>query len=232
MNNDRGPSATTTNSRLGTRPATPPAGPADRARSRRAPASSSATAAWKTAPGCLCHPARTRPGCWCSATGGPGSDREAHMVLRERAERETYEAVVSLTAGEVGMWREARLHRRSCSRSSSPPRRRYGRMPAGRRRWPARRRRLRHRDDRPVVGRRQRPRGRGGTGPVTPPPDLGPPRGCRRQRLRPPGRRPDHPVRPGPDGGRRHRGPRRGPVAPATGNITQRPSRFPATFRA
>ncbi|MGH7734328.1 MAG: primary-amine oxidase, partial [Gemmatimonadales bacterium] len=33
-------------------------------------------------------------------------EREAHIVLRERAERRTYEAVVSITAGEVRLWRE------------------------------------------------------------------------------------------------------------------------------
>ena len=33
-------------------------------------------------------------------------EREAHVVLRERAECRTYEAVVSITAGEVRQWRE------------------------------------------------------------------------------------------------------------------------------
>jgi Cu2+-containing amine oxidase len=33
-------------------------------------------------------------------------DREAHIVLRERAERKTYEATVSITAGEVRHWAE------------------------------------------------------------------------------------------------------------------------------
>jgi primary-amine oxidase len=33
-------------------------------------------------------------------------DREAHVLIRERAERTSYEAVVSLTAGEVRLWRE------------------------------------------------------------------------------------------------------------------------------
>src|SRR5260370_21620192 len=37
---------------------------------------------------------------------GDRIDREAHVVLRERAERRTYEAVVSITAGEVRLWRE------------------------------------------------------------------------------------------------------------------------------
>jgi primary-amine oxidase len=37
---------------------------------------------------------------------GEAFDREAHVVLRERAERTSYEAVVSLTAGEVRLWRE------------------------------------------------------------------------------------------------------------------------------
>ncbi|MGH3318718.1 MAG: primary-amine oxidase [Streptosporangiaceae bacterium] len=37
---------------------------------------------------------------------GADVDREAHVVLRERAERKTYEAVVSITAGEVRQWRE------------------------------------------------------------------------------------------------------------------------------
>src|SRR5260370_34515537 len=36
---------------------------------------------------------------------GDRIDREAHVVLRERAERRTYEAVVSITAGEVRLWR-------------------------------------------------------------------------------------------------------------------------------
>jgi primary-amine oxidase len=33
-------------------------------------------------------------------------EREAHIVLRERAERRTYEALVSITADEVRLWRE------------------------------------------------------------------------------------------------------------------------------
>src|SRR5579859_2835997 len=37
---------------------------------------------------------------------GDAFDREAHIVIRERAEGATYEAVVSLTAGEVRLWRE------------------------------------------------------------------------------------------------------------------------------
>jgi primary-amine oxidase len=37
---------------------------------------------------------------------GEAFDREAHVVIRERAERTSYEAVVSLTAGEVRLWRE------------------------------------------------------------------------------------------------------------------------------
>ena len=37
---------------------------------------------------------------------GEAFDREAHVVLRERAERTSYEAVVSITAGEVRLWRE------------------------------------------------------------------------------------------------------------------------------
>jgi primary-amine oxidase len=37
---------------------------------------------------------------------GQEFDREAHVVLRERAERTSYEAVVSITAGEVRLWRE------------------------------------------------------------------------------------------------------------------------------
>jgi primary-amine oxidase len=37
---------------------------------------------------------------------GETSDREAHIVLRERAERTTYEAVVCVTTGEVRLWRE------------------------------------------------------------------------------------------------------------------------------
>src|SRR5260370_3858030 len=37
---------------------------------------------------------------------GDAFDREAHIVLRERAEGTTYEAVVSITAGEVRLWRE------------------------------------------------------------------------------------------------------------------------------
>ena len=37
---------------------------------------------------------------------GEAFEREAHVVLRERAEYKTYEAVVSLTAGEVRLWRE------------------------------------------------------------------------------------------------------------------------------
>ena len=32
---------------------------------------------------------------------GEAFEREAHVVIRERAERRTYEAVVSITAGEV-----------------------------------------------------------------------------------------------------------------------------------
>src|SRR5260370_9555538 len=36
---------------------------------------------------------------------GDAFDREAHIVLRERAEGTTYEAVVSITAGEVRLWR-------------------------------------------------------------------------------------------------------------------------------
>jgi len=41
-------------------------------------------------------------------SGGNGSapDRQALLTIRERAERKTYEAVVSLTAGEVRSWRE------------------------------------------------------------------------------------------------------------------------------
>ena len=37
---------------------------------------------------------------------GEAFEREAHVVLRERAEYKTYEAVVSITAGEVRLWRE------------------------------------------------------------------------------------------------------------------------------
>ena len=37
---------------------------------------------------------------------GQEFDREAHIVLRERAEHRTYEAVVSITAGQVRMYRE------------------------------------------------------------------------------------------------------------------------------
>ena len=37
---------------------------------------------------------------------GEAFEREAHVVLSERAEYRTYEAVVSLTAGEVRLWRE------------------------------------------------------------------------------------------------------------------------------
>src|ERR1700735_1236949 len=41
-----------------------------------------------------------------SYRSGEVFEREAHIVLRERAERRTYEAVVSITAGEVRLWRE------------------------------------------------------------------------------------------------------------------------------
>jgi primary-amine oxidase len=37
---------------------------------------------------------------------GDAFEREAHVVLRERVECRTYEAVVSITAGEVRLWRE------------------------------------------------------------------------------------------------------------------------------
>ena len=37
---------------------------------------------------------------------GEAVRREAHVLLRERAERKTYEAVVSLTEGKVASWRE------------------------------------------------------------------------------------------------------------------------------
>jgi primary-amine oxidase len=37
---------------------------------------------------------------------GQEQDREAHIVLRERAERKTYEAIVSLTTGDVKLWTE------------------------------------------------------------------------------------------------------------------------------
>jgi len=37
---------------------------------------------------------------------GETFDREADVVLRERAEGKTYEAVVSITAGQVRLWRE------------------------------------------------------------------------------------------------------------------------------
>src|SRR5271169_1833065 len=37
---------------------------------------------------------------------GQALDREAHIVLRERKERTTYEARVSITAGEVRHWAE------------------------------------------------------------------------------------------------------------------------------
>jgi len=37
---------------------------------------------------------------------GEAVEREAHIVLRERAECRTYEAVVSITAGAVRQWRE------------------------------------------------------------------------------------------------------------------------------
>jgi primary-amine oxidase len=37
---------------------------------------------------------------------GEAFERQAHIVLRERAECTTYEAVVSITAGEVRLWRE------------------------------------------------------------------------------------------------------------------------------
>src|SRR5580693_15528 len=37
---------------------------------------------------------------------GEPIDRQADVVIRERAEHKTYEAVVSITAGEVRLWRE------------------------------------------------------------------------------------------------------------------------------
>ena len=37
---------------------------------------------------------------------GQTIDREAHIVLRERAERKTYEAIVCLTTGDVKLWTE------------------------------------------------------------------------------------------------------------------------------
>ena len=37
---------------------------------------------------------------------GQAIDREAHIVLRERAERETYEAIVSITTADVKLWTE------------------------------------------------------------------------------------------------------------------------------
>jgi primary-amine oxidase len=37
---------------------------------------------------------------------GQAPDREAHIVLRERREHKTYEAIVSITAGEVRHWAE------------------------------------------------------------------------------------------------------------------------------
>ena len=37
---------------------------------------------------------------------GEAFERQAHVVLRERAERKTYEAVVSITSGDVRLWRE------------------------------------------------------------------------------------------------------------------------------
>ena len=48
-------------------------------------------------------PSRERTFC---PRSGEAFEREAHVVLRERAEYKTYEAVVSLTAGEVRLWRE------------------------------------------------------------------------------------------------------------------------------
>ena len=146
---------------------------------------------------------------------GQEPDREAHIVLRER----------SRTQNLRGHGLDHRRRGAPLGRTTQRPAPGHARGVPGHRRGgpersplaagdaPARRHRLRHGDDRPVVGRVQRSRGRRGPGPVPPAPDLGPARGSRRQRVRPPGGRPDRPVRPGPDGGRGHRGPRGGPAA-------------------
>ena len=46
---------------------------------------------------------------------GETFDREADVVLRERAEGKTYEAVVSITAGQVRLWRRGRAQPSSSS---------------------------------------------------------------------------------------------------------------------
>ena len=52
---------------------------------------------------------------------GEAVEREAHIVLRERAECRTYEAVVSITAGAVRQWREVPGVQPTVSSTATPP---------------------------------------------------------------------------------------------------------------
>ena len=145
---------------------------------------------------------------------GEAVPREAFVVLYERSERRTYEAVVSLTDEEVVSWRhiegvqspitfeefmacEAAVQADSGLAGGDAQARRRGLL-AG--------------DDRPVGGRLHGRGGRRDRAPDPAPADLGPLR-AGRARLRPADRGPRGRVRPRRDGGRRRPRLRRRPAA-------------------
>ncbi len=176
---------------------------------------------------------------------GEAFERQAHIVLRERAECRTYEAVVSIMAGDVRLWREVpgvqpaiMLEVFLAAETAVKKDARW--QEAMRRRgvtdfdmvmidpWPWGYKRLDHAADQ---------------GRFLLAADLGAPGRPRRQRIRPPGRGPDRPLRPRPDGSSGRRGSRRGAVAatqrqlhrcrdPRRGKRAAFPSRAPAGSEA
>ena len=142
-----------------------------------------------------------------NGTTSKAPDRLAKVVLRERAERATYEGVVRLPSARGGRGgrrsrgRRLQAHpRRAAERDARGVPRRRGHRPPG----PAlagghaqaRHRGLRPVHDRPVVDAERRARRRPDRRPLRLAPHLGPQR-HRRQRLRPPGRERPHARRPG-----------------------------------
>ena len=129
---------------------------------------------------------------------GEAFEREAHIVLRERAECRTYEALVSITAGQVRRWRELPGVQPAVMLEEFLATEAAVKKDA---RWQEAMRRRGVTDfdmvmiDPWSVGHNY-PRGRGRSWPVPAPADLGAPGRSRRQRIRPPGGGPDRPLRP------------------------------------
>ena len=141
---------------------------------------------------------------------GESVPREAFVVLYEKAERKTYEAVVSLTDQSVVSFephrgRAAAGHGRGVHGLRGA---RAGRPELAGGDAPARRRGLLAGDDRSLGGGLHRRRGRPVERRIIRPADLGA-LGARRARLRAAGRRAGRRRRPRRDGGRRGRRPRR-----------------------